>query len=373
MNPMIKTCSDRFIKYDIFQFLVFWAIFLFIPPFLNSQNFNPSSHLDTSLLQTADELPELISPDNGAREVDIDPVLIWSKSSDAVYFHLQVSSDENFNQPILNDSLLTDSVYHVKGLERECQYFWRVHLIHPDTSFGWSDVFSFTTLNGLGGWIEQNSPVYQELRAVNFLNEQHGFAVGQNGVILQTTNGGARWIKAFNPVQENLTGISFIDSHRGWICGAQNTILNTNDGGKLWQAQGVAVSVHLESIQFIDSLHGFAAGDRGIILKTTDGGRNWQEIPTVLNNSYLGMHFISPESGWVVGNYWNGTQYYAVLIKTMDGGNTWTSQTFCDVEFFTSVFFLLKPAGCAAITVLFYRLQMAVITGRNNTEILTMH
>jgi hypothetical protein len=50
-----------------------------------------------------------------------------------------------------------------------------------------------------------------------------------------------------------------------------------------------------------------------VILKTIDGGINWgrQTCPTVQN--LVSAFFISPMTGWVVGNY--GT-----ILKTTDGG-----------------------------------------------------
>jgi photosystem II stability/assembly factor-like uncharacterized protein len=310
-----------------------------------SMSFTPTTIMSSAPTGTSMNEPQLFLPVYEASGVEITPYLEWSWPENASGFHLQLATNELFMPCCVNDSNLAESWFYMTGLEYERQYYWRVRALNSKGSSGWSEIFTFTTMNGLGAWLKQNSLIYQDLNAVYFRDTNNGMAIGHNGTILKTVNGGARWIKAPSPSQAHLTGISFADSMNGWICGVSSVLLNTRDGGNSWQIQPVSATVHLETIHFVDSLNGFAAGNYGIILKTTDGGQNWQELSTTLNNTYCGVFFITPKIGWVAGKYWNGMKYYGILMNTTDGGNNWTSESPSHTEFYTSVFFVDARRG----------------------------
>lgn len=119
----------------------------------------------------------------------------------------------------------------------------------------------------------------------------------------------------------------------GWTAGSAydgyGTILYTEDGGQTWTRQGTPGVIPDVSIEFISAVSEnlvWACGDsidgKPTILKTTDGGKNWvrieaaRSIPVV---SYGGISGVGENIAWAVG-------HQNVIIKTTDGGLTWTPQ-----------------------------------------------
>lgn len=68
-----------------------------------------------------------------------------------------------------------------------------------------------------------------------------------------------------------------LDDQTGYAVGEDGTILKTTNGGTNWSGQSSATSNILRSVYFPgNTLTGYAVGDGGNILKTTYGG-NWVE------------------------------------------------------------------------------------------------
>lgn len=121
--------------------------------------------------------------------------------------------------------------------------------------------------------------------------------------------------------------VQFVNSRVGWIVGAR--LLKTTDGGRTWNVirsdgfgtfEAESVGYGHRSIQFIDSNTGVQLGGN-VLAKTTDGGRTWTEhfsIPKPVGQDVppQSLFFISPEVGWVVGEY---------IYHTTDGGRSWIS------------------------------------------------
>jgi hypothetical protein len=80
------------------------------------------------------------------------------------------------------------------------------------------------------------------------------------------------WVPSvpFRPI--NLTSSSDVF----WVCGADEMIAKSDDGGRTWTVKHQKADGELLlSIVFVDGLHGFAAGSNGAFLRTTDGGDTW--------------------------------------------------------------------------------------------------
>src|SRR5712692_5127368 len=89
--------------------------------------------------------------------------------------------------------------------------------------------------------------------------------------------------------------------------------------GWFWQnplPQGNA----LYAVSFVDANTGTAVGARGTILRTTDGGATWTPQMSGTTNYLVGVSFVDANTGTAVGG--RGT-----ILRTTDGGATWTPQT----------------------------------------------
>jgi len=172
--------------------------------------------------------------------------------------------------------------------------------IVPGKSFGWNPII----LN-----------INENLNDIYFVNENAGWIVGENQILLSTTSGDIGWSLA--PVDlplENLRGVFFIDDQLGWIAGDLSG--GTNKGQVGYSGSGGGYPVQLEtfensinSLYFTDSKTGWVAGEGGLLAKTQDGGYTWQLIPLFTDNSIHDLYFIDDLTGWASGG--NGIIFYS--------------------------------------------------------------
>jgi len=93
------------------------------------------------------------------------------------------------------------------------------------------------------------------------------------GLVMTTSDGGTDW-RIAAVVPGILRAVKFVDRQHGWACGDSGTIIVTNDGGQTWTRQPTPVYSTLYDIDFADRYRGMASGD-GTVLITTDGGLDW--------------------------------------------------------------------------------------------------
>ncbi len=188
-----------------------------------------------------------------------------------------------------------------------------------DANSGWvvGDQKILYTSDGGANWTEQVQAEDLMLYAVDFVNSDEGWTVGDGGVILHTTDGGANWNAQSSPVSARFRSVDFVDQMNGWVCGDVGCAIYTTDGGANWTQKTLATYTNLNKVFFLDGRHGWMAGFDGSVLRTSDLGANW-----VLESSggdlMYGVGFADTLTGWATGYY--------EIIKTTDGGRSWSSQ-----------------------------------------------
>ena len=176
-------------------------------------------------------------------------------------------------------------------------------------------------------WAWQNPlPQGNDLNAVQFVNTQAGRIVGDAGTVLHTTDGGSSWTSQVSDSQVDLLDVSFIDDLHGWAAGGSpGTIVATTDGGSTWATQKDNVIDPLRVIHFVSNQLGWAVGPK-MLVRTVDGGTTWTEISPgdVTNTSFYDVFFANGLDGWIVGDSL-GSQ--PLVLRTSDGGTSWSSQS----------------------------------------------
>jgi len=201
-------------------------------------------------------------------------------------------------------------------------------------------------------WVQQNSGTTSNLYAVDFVNENTGFAAG--GVLLKTTDGGTSRIVL--PLSGSFRDIDFIDEYIGYIANGSE-ILKTTDGGNNWSTTDSVQITQIFALSFVDDQNGIAVVGQSIV-RTSDGGESWIPQPSFgqdwfgaffnydiaiavghngtiarstnygLNwefidldqDDFQGVHLFNESIGAAVGD--------GEIMQTTDGGSTWIDRGF---------------------------------------------
>lgn len=258
-----------------------------------------------------------------------------------------------------------------------------------DASLGWRVGESgeiFKTTDGGVSWVKQNSGISTSLQGVAFLDAQKGWATGSYGAVLRTVDGGTTWsvdkigdavnfyydTAIITPIDANNVYLGRVDNFSSYSYG---TALVSNDAGanwrqitgpsvvtkngKLWSLQGNTVRRSLDSGKtyatvlevkladgstYFDSITLAASGEsraavlatrssydyatqkyvnRYLVSTTPDGGATWLTVDAKgldAYGTYLRLLGVS-EDGTVL-NALSGSN---ALLRSVDGGQTWTS------------------------------------------------
>jgi hypothetical protein len=107
------------------------------------------------------------------------------------------------------------------------------------------------------------------------------------------------------------------------VCGFNGKTYRTSDGGLNWNPVTMPPSIrsqYFRKIRFLNDSIGWVVGDQGALLKTKDGGNTWSVLPTNVGHDLLSFYFTDEYHGWAAGL--GGT-----IIKTTDGGGISSVET----------------------------------------------
>lgn len=155
------------------------------------------------------------------------------------------------------------------------------------------------------------------IRCIQFVDENEGWAAGDDGVIWHTINGGKNWERQPTGTRASLRALHFLTPYSGWAVGrmelpgggSTGVVLGTSDGGLKWTILSSNSVPGLNVVKFFGERIGVAAGDGSEaypsgLFATMDGGRTWKPIPGTRTPSWLAGDFTDPENGALAGA-WN--------------------------------------------------------------------
>ena len=153
------------------------------------------------------------------------------------------------------------------------------------------------------------------LNDICFVDAQHGWAVGDRGVIWSTEDGGRQWRLQPSGVTCSLAAVCFQNEQLGWAAGglahpythtSSGVLLTTRDGGQTWTGNPKLGLPALRRLRFFDPQHGWAIGcpsamyPSGVFV-TDDGGRHWRPLPGSAATGWLAADFLDLHCGALAG------------------------------------------------------------------------
>lgn len=152
--------------------------------------------------------------------------------------------------------------------------------------------------------------------------QTHIVAVGSRGVVITGSLEGRGWEQASVPVQSDLTDVFFLNNEIGWAVGHDGVILKTIDGGHKWvkQADGITLKNEFESYYNakINSSTAQPSSNAStqtnrLALDLTEVKENFDPGPIL---PWMGVWFMNAKTGYVVGPFGD-------IARTDDGGKSW--------------------------------------------------
>jgi hypothetical protein len=193
-----------------------------------------------------------------------------------------------------------------------------------------------TTDGGVSWNVQQSFTSYYELGAVYFSDSLTGYTTAfrtsdkDTLFFIKTTNAGLTWNLTYNVAgffvrPPYSTCISFANRDTGLFVGL--------DGLNIFRTRNGCVSVDtayqggpFSSINFPTINVGYAGLYPDVLMKTINGGNSWNSVGIPSNNQAItAMDFTSKDTGYIVVT--EGEFYPASIYKTSNGGSSWVFQT----------------------------------------------
>jgi hypothetical protein len=255
INATLRFNADEFNLSNPDTLLIYQRAFpgsgLFIP--LATPDFNPvTRELSVTInsfgefifaipdLEEVAYAPVLREPVNGDQQINQElPVnFFWSPRGLINSSHIQISTDEQFNSLVVNDSGLTETRYMLEDVEENSTYYWRVRIKNQAGISPWDE-----------GWFETSEPV------VN-INIPDGGETWQRGLLHYV-----RW-------SDNINEDVIVELHKG---GVLYEVIDTtiSSGAYAWDIfydLPVANDYQIKIISLsVDTLYDMSSGQFSVI------------------------------------------------------------------------------------------------------------
>ncbi|MBN1199933.1 MAG: T9SS type A sorting domain-containing protein [Bacteroidales bacterium] len=172
---------------------------------------------------------------------------------------------------------------------------------------------------------------------ISFPNTDTGYLSTWNQ-LWRSTNSGENWITLpTSTATTNMTDICFTSGLVGYICGYYGNVWMTHDGGNSWESSPTNPSAKGMELFFLSPAIGYLLCNDGSYYKTSDAGEMWTHVVPTLAGAWQSICFADELHGYLGG--YEGTY---TLIKTVDGGMSWTNSTasgmhdIFDLKFFSA-------------------------------------
>ena len=167
------------------------------------------------------------------------------------------------------------------------------------------------------------------VKSLVFIDARRGFALDDDGGLLDTTDGGLTWrrrpaVPGGSACCAYSGALQFAGATQGWMIDRGRLLASANAGTDWTLAPVPAGMASLVDLQFLDARQGWAVSEAGALFATTDGGATWSAA-TKLPGVVKLVRFADAQVGAALVN--DGVFYDAVW-HTRDGGRSWAITNF---------------------------------------------
>jgi photosystem II stability/assembly factor-like uncharacterized protein len=176
-----------------------------------------------------------------------------------------------------------------------------------------------------GNWTQAKVPSRVALTSVYFADENNGWAVGHDAIIVRTTDGGLNWERVhYAPEQEKpLLAIRFnVGGSTGFAYGAYGYVLKSMDSGQTWQEQAIGDAdgepddFHLNAVAQAKTGTLYLAAEAGAAYKSINQGESWERMYAAYEGSFFGVLPLVGDSLLMYGLQGN-------VFRSDDAGESW--------------------------------------------------
>lgn len=218
--------------------------------------------------------------------------------------------------------------------------------------------FLFVSLNLISQWEVKyvDEANFETLNKIEFYNDSLGFSMGTMGLILKSENLGENWTKIPSDIEGDIIDFAFISEQKllclsSFIDGQdkRSIISKSIDNGTTWDnvftSQDCLFSI--QSTQNAIFVSGY-----NLIYKSIDEGNTWNSVYDLRSDDFIFGEIqktvmINDEIGYAAGGAWTAdfSNFLGVLIKTVDGGNSWKKIKEFDSTWFYEMHFWDTETG----------------------------
>lgn len=204
----------------------------------------------------------------------------------------------------------------------EGEYIYSVAVKSPGVAITAGAYGVVYTRNNSSTWLARNPRRLGAASSIAWPTAQTGFATIGTGYLLSTSDGGENWSESTLIEGVYTPEVIFADQNHGVIFTWSDTFYYTVNRGGIWQKRVLpSGSYGITNAFFATPLVGYAVGAAGLILKTIDGGLTWSKSTGPDGANLQDLFFFDANTG-IICSYWNG------IHKTTDGGVTWTRKAY---------------------------------------------
>lgn len=125
---------------------------------------------------------------------------------------------------------------------------------------------------------------------------------GRNGLMIYSNNGGSLFSPMTNPASDDIKDIQFINDQIGFAGGSNSAFIYTSNGGTNWELRSTGIQVGLNGLHFVNELQGWIVGGNGTLYATSNAGASWTPLQSATNQDLNSIHTFDGVSLWAVGN-----------------------------------------------------------------------